>query len=123
MTIPVLTLFSYVRVITIPMILTRFLPKTSRCLATFEFLATFKDGHYSKEGHGKSVKGRAPRVSFPLSLAAISSSLLDYTCNASRLAIWGGTQRFYPVMTRLWPLIRFICHNALFYITDLIAAV
>lgn len=37
--------------------------------------------------------------------------LLDYTCNASRLAIWGEAYRLSLVMTRLWLNIRPIYHN------------
>jgi hypothetical protein len=77
-------------------------PKATSPMAIFEILAIFKGGHHSKEGHGKSVKGRTSRVAFPTPSAAFLSGLLDYTSAISWLSIRGEKAIASRFLTIMW---------------------
>lgn len=62
------------------------------CLATFEILTAFKDGHYFKEGQRGYWR-------FKIRFFA---ALLDYTCGTFPLTIWGKSELSLAVVAMLW---------------------
>lgn len=76
--------------------------KTTKMMATFEILTTFKDGHFSKEGHRKNAVSRTSMIGSPLPKSTLFSNLLDYTSDTFRWSIWGRNVHRVIVMAILW---------------------
>jgi hypothetical protein len=104
-TVPLLTLLSYIRDFTISIYQSTLIsnpPDSLPYMATFETLTTFKDGHHFKEGHFEMAHGLGFGIAPPPLRTPFFVRLLDYTCNVSERAIWGKSVLLTPVLAILW---------------------
>lgn len=77
--------------------------KTTKMMTSFEILATFKDGHFSKEGHRKSIVSRTSMIGSPLPKSTLFPHLLDYTSCILMAFIWEERRIEDDLMTILCP--------------------
>lgn len=92
--------------------------KTTKMMATFEILTTFKDGHFSKEGHRKNAVSRTSMIGSPLPKSTLFSNLLDYTCIILGQLIWEEIRGYIFNMAIMCPKWTLKKKAALMYLDD-----